>query len=238
MARLNIPERFRAGLSRLRLLDEPSVLQIRAALEQPIPGYGPDDDVNLPGKPSDLPITALSSMPGASGRTELRQIAEAIAGLYSARAVRDIGVEEFADKVCDAMEALDSDESRLPHSERDQFRRKLLTLLDADVFAVITKAADLATEDEHVFCQARILTDLRPVFGTRIEDGPQGMVVVHLLKIDYHQGSPTHHQFHIALNADDLEALRKVLDRAEAKTRTLRKAVKSVRLFGIPKEHK
>lgn len=238
MARLNIPERFRAGLSKIRELDETSVQQIRVALEQPVPGFSSDEDAKLPNRPSDIPVTALASMSSVTDRADLRPIAEAVAGLYAAKASRDIGVEEFADQVCDAMESLDSEESRLPRAERDQFRKKLLTLLDADVFAVVSKAFDLATDDERTFCHARILTDLRPVFGTRIEEGPKGMVVVHLLKIDYHQGNPAHHQFYVALDVDDLQALRKVIDRAEAKARNLRSAVKGVQLFGISKEHK
>lgn len=36
MAKLNIPERFRVGLSRLRALDESSVLQIRSAPAPPV----------------------------------------------------------------------------------------------------------------------------------------------------------------------------------------------------------
>lgn len=235
MPRLNIPERYREGLSKLRTLDDPSLQEIRAAIEQLAASHGPDDgDID---RLSDLQ-SALSSTGSAHLRRDLRQIAEAIAGLYSARAARDVSLDEFANKVSDAMESLDSDEFRLPHAERELFRTRLLTLLGAEFFAVISKAVDLATEDERTFCQARILTDLRPVFGSHIEDGLKGMVVVHLLKLDYHQSSPAHHQFYVALNAQDLRELRRVIDRAEAKANTLRSATKGIRLFGVPKEQK
>ena len=174
MARLNIPERFRAGLSKIRELDERSVQLIRDALEQPVPGFSSDEDGKLPKRPSDIPIEALSSVPNDTEKADLRQIADAIAGLYAAKAERDVGVEEFADRVCDAMEALDSKELRLPHAEREQFRKKILTLLNADVFAIVSKAFDLATEDERTFCHARVLTDLRPVFGARMKRGRRG----------------------------------------------------------------
>ena len=235
MAKLTIPERFRVGLSKIRELDDQTVQQIRAALEQPVPGFS-EEEVRLPNRPSDIPVTALASIP--TERSDLRQIAEAVAGLYSAKAARDLAVEEFVDQVCDAMEVLDSKELRLSGAGRDEFRRKLLILLSADVFAVVTKAFDLATDDERTFCHARILTDLRPVFGTRVEDGPKGMVVVHLMKIDYHQGGPAHHQIQLSLDADDLQTLRKLIDRAELKARTLRSAVGGFRLFGVPKERK
>jgi hypothetical protein len=234
---LNIPERFRAGLSKIRELNESSVEQIKLALEKPVSGFSSDEDVKLPNRPSDIPVTALESS-RETDKADLRQIAEAVAGLYSAKAARDVDVEAFADQVCDAMETLDSKELRLPHAERNEFRKKLLMLLSSEAFAIVSKAFDLATEDERTFCHARILTDVRPVFGSRIEEGPKGAVVVHLLKIDYHQGSSAHHHFYMALDADDLLELRRVIDRAEAKAMNLRSVLGGLRVFGVPKEHK
>ena len=94
----------------------------------------------------------------------------------------------------------------------------------------------MRTEDERVFCQARILTDLRPVFGQVIEDGPKAMVVVHLLKLTFHKGSEKHQEFFVSLDGDDLKTLRGLIDRAEAKAKTLKSSIKDVRLFGAPKE--
>lgn len=237
MAKLNIPERFRAGVAAIRRLDEESVQAVRAALDRPLEATVPRDanPDEIPRDPRAMAITAVRSVPGVN-KDEFRKIAEALAGLYGARSMRDASVEEFADMVCDAMESLPSDELGLPHSEREQFREKLIELLSADVFAIVSKVQDLASEDERTFCQARILTDLRPVFGTRIEDGPRAMVVVHLLKLAYHQGSEAHHHFYVALDEKDLQSLKKVIDRAESKARTLRSAVKDVRLFGVRKE--
>ena len=72
-----------------------------------------------------------------------------------------------------------------------------------------SKADDLRTEDERVFCTAKILTDLRPVFGSHVEDGPHGMIVVHLLKIGYHSGSEKLHEFFVSLDSGDSENVEK-----------------------------
>lgn len=236
MPKLNIPERYRAGVSKIRRLDERSVREIRSALEQPVESPKvTGNGVEIPSKPDAVAIKAMRSVSSVN-TSDFKQIAEALAALYGVKSTRDVSVDEFADDVCDALESLPSEEERLPHSEREQFKGKLVTLLSADVFSLVSKTYDLATEDERTFCDARILTDLRPVFGTQVEDGPQAMVVVHLLKLAYHQGSEHHNQFYVALDDDDLQTLKKLLDRAEAKAKTLRSAVKDIRLFGIPKE--
>jgi hypothetical protein len=96
-----------------------------------------------------------------------------------------------------------------------------------------TKAYDLQTEGERTFCDARILTDLRPVFGKDIASGPAGMVIIHRLKLGYHNSEGEHRTFYIALDAEDLVTLKKAIDRAELKARSLKSIVKDVPFLGI-----
>jgi len=236
MAKLNIPEIYRAGVSKIRRLDERSVWEIRKALDQAEESTSPrQNGVETPRDPDSVALSAIRSVASANV-DEFKQIARALAGLYIAKSVRDVSVDDFAESVCDAMENLPQEDLRLPHSEREEFKEKVKILLGSNFFSVVSKAFDLATDDERTFCDARILTDLRPVFGPQIEEGPQAMVVLHSLKLTYHQGSQKHQQFYIALDDDDLKTLRKLIERAEAKAKALRPAVHDIRLFGIPKE--
>jgi hypothetical protein len=236
VAKLYIPERYRAGVSKIRGLDERTVREIRKALDQPSETpLANADGLEVPRNPDAVAIAAVRSV-SSLNLTEFGQIAESLAGLYTARSMRDAPIADFVEDVCDAMEALPKEELRLPHSERDQFKEKLTTLLGSDFFSIVAKAYDLASEDERTFCGARILTDLRPVFGPNVEDGPQAMVVLHTLKLIFHEQNREHQEFYLSLDATDLRTLRKLIDRAEAKANTLRPAVKDVRLLGIPKE--
>jgi hypothetical protein len=222
-------------VSKIRRLDERTVQEIRKALDKPDETRpSTDNGLEVPRDPDIVAIAAVRSV-ASLNVAEFGQIAESLAGLYTARSMRDVPIAEFVEDVCDAMESVPQEELRLPPAEREPFKEKLRTLLSSDFFAIVAKAYDLATE-ERTFCSARILTDLRPVFGARVEDGPQAMVVLHTLKLTYHEGSQKHQDFFLSLDASDLKALRKVLDRAEAKADTLRPAVKDIRLFGIPKE--
>ncbi|MBZ5526227.1 MAG: hypothetical protein LAP21_28755 [Acidobacteriia bacterium] len=232
MARLNIPVRYRDGVAQIRKLDDESVRQIRAAFDGAFTGRNMDEVATT--TPNDAAMTAITALP-ARDLIDFKPIGQALAALYSVKSQRDTTVEEFVEDICDAAEDFDSEELRLPHSERDQFRDKLLTLLNADLFALAAKAYDLKTDDERIFCHARILTDLRPVFGQKIADGPKAMLVMHLLKIGYHQGNDKHQEIIISLDSDDLASLRKTIDRAEAKAQSLGSTVrKDLPVFGIP----
>lgn len=235
MAKLNIPERYQAGVSMIRRLNDANVRDIRAALDDILTGGTPEEDLASNKKLGEIATAATASITHANV-PDLKKVGEALVALYTVKSMRDVPIEEFADRVSDAMESLDQEELRLPRAEREQFKQKLVTLLSADVFGLISKVIDLRTDDERVFCHARILTDLRPVFGSRIEDGPKGMVVVHLLKIGYHAGSEEHHEFFVSLDMNDLQTLRNLINRAEAKAKSLKSAVTDVRLFGIAKE--
>ena len=91
---------------------------------------------------------------------------------------------------------------------------------------------DVATDDERIFCHARILTDMRPVFGSEIESGPAGMVIVHLMKIAFHDAtSKDHKEFYVSLDSDDLQTLKKIAERAEVKASTLKSKFSDVRFF-------
>jgi hypothetical protein len=236
LAKLNIPERYRVGVSKIRRLDERTVREIRKALDQPneTPPKS-SNGVEVPRNPDSVAIAAVRSV-ASLNLAEFGQIAESLAGLYTARSMRDMPLADFVEDVCDAMETLPKEELRLLPSERDQFKEKLSTLLSSDVFSIIAKAYDLASEDERTFCGARILTDLRPVFGPHVEDGPQAMVVLHTLKLIFHEENRMHQEFYVSLDADDLRTLRKLLDRAEAKANALRPAIRDIRLLGIAKE--
>jgi hypothetical protein len=238
LAKLNIPERYRPTLSSIRSLSEQDAQQIRAVMDQVASAQprNPGAELELPSDPG----AAMVAVRNASTRVEIAnftKILDLLITLYDIKSQRDVAVEDFVDSVCDAMESLDNPEYRLEPSERAEFAGKLLTLLNAEIFALVAKAQDLVTEDERTFCHARILTDLRPIFGSNVEDGPKAMIAMHTLKLGFHEqgSSDDHGEFYVSLDAEDLQALRKMIDRAEAKARSLQSALgRNVRLFGIP----
>lgn len=63
------------------------------------------------------------------------------------------------------------------------------------------------------------------------------MVIVHLLKLGFHQASESKHdEFYVSLDSDDLETLKKVVERAELKARILKSSVPKVPILGVVRE--
>jgi len=215
-------------VSRITKLDIETVRAIRAALDAVV--YH-----DRPPKASSVIVTAIGSVsPPEITEEDYRKISEALTSMYVVQSGQDMSSDEFTEGVANALEALPDPDLRLEPSERETFKEKLSVLLGAEMFAMLSKVGDLRAESEHVFCHARILTDVRPVFGAQIEKGPVAALIMHNLKIAFHlSGRRGDHDFYVLLDGDDLSELKEVIIRAEAKAKTLRGMVKSdVRLIG------
>lgn len=112
--------------------------------------------------------------------------------------------------------------------------QKLLSdLLACDRSLGITaKALGVTSDYEKTFSRARILTDMRPIFGEKVEDPPAAAMIVHTLRITYHtpQTNDTPSAFYISLDAKDLMELQKQITRALAKEQTIAKTLSSINL--------
>jgi hypothetical protein len=106
--------------------------------------------------------------------------------------------------------------------------QKLLTFDDA--LGITSKALDVMREHQHTFCNARIMSDIRPVF-TNSTKVAAAAVVIHNLQIGYHEpGTRAHKEFYVALDTDDIQKLKQVIARAEEKTGALEAIIKSANL--------
>ncbi len=86
---------------------------------------------------------------------------------------------------------------------------------------------------------SKILSDLRYVFKSDPEEEPYGAVIVHLLKLTYHEDTE-HKEFFVAMDDGDLRHLKEVIERAEKKARTLRRKLDAAAtiFLGAPEQAK
>jgi hypothetical protein len=217
MPTLEIPERYVAAVCKILKLDDNTAEEIRASLERE-------------GQSTVAPNDVRSKMSRAVSDSE---IMEALLSLYVVKSARELPADEFAEAVCSAAERQAPDCRQLTSDERTHSKGTLIKLLSVDSIGTLSKALDLQTSDERTFCDARIFTDLRPVFGPSIPEGPKGMVIIHHLRLSYHQpGTPRRWNFYVSLDAEDLEALHKVIERAEQKADALRSSVSKAPYMG------
>jgi hypothetical protein len=135
--------------------------------------------------------------------------------------VMDFPVDGFASELVVAMRETRSDELVLPEEEASRFVERIVRLLAVESLNSASRAADLASDHPQVFCAARLITDLRPVFGADPAQRPAGAVVTHTLRLHLHKGGD-HEVHYIALDSRAIAKLKEVLERAEAESRTLR----------------
>jgi hypothetical protein len=203
-------------------LDDTAIRAIRNVLDQ-VPDTSNAVEIDTTDAASKL----------ASSISDVKAILDALVSLYVLKSGSEsVTLEQFVDDICEAMGLLDS-EARVTEAQRPTFRERILTLLSADRFWLVSKAYDLQTDDERTFCDARILTDLRPIFDTPVTAGSKGAVIVHLLKLGYHESNKRHQKFYVSLDSKDLKELRKVIDRAEEKAATLKSQFKDTRFLGL-----
>ncbi len=66
------------------------------------------------------------------------------------------------------------------------------------------------------------MTDIRPIFGPDPENEPESAVIVHTLKISYHEGRQIK-EFFLALDPEQVDELIGVLERASLKSESLKR---------------
>jgi hypothetical protein len=162
-------------------------------------------------------------------QSELEEIAATLCSLYFLRAETDMSPDVLASGVCEAMQSADEDELKLADSECPEFRDRLRKLLEIEALANAQKTLGLQRDFAYLFCNARILTDIRPVFA-KPEERPIGCVIVHTLRVGY-DDSGGHKEFYVALDQDDIATLKAVVQRAESKAVSLRGLLKTI---GMP----
>lgn len=128
--------------------------------------------------------------------------------------------------------SISTDEDFLDYSKKqfERLEQRLAVLIEThNTLNTISKASDLLLEYENVFSNARIITDIRPIFKPNIDKGLAGALIVHTLKIEYRDVTGTK-ELYLTLDALDLFGLSEELFRAEEKAQILQSLLKQVNL--------
>jgi hypothetical protein len=221
---LNIPERYRPGFSAVVRLSDAAFGELASALQR-APAFANAKELATWVGPE------AGSIPGA----DVSRIMEALTSLYRVRLRLEVSPERLARDVVASIREEDDPDLLVTQENRTGVAERLARLLALESLNVIeTKAQELKTEYEHEFCDARIFTDLRPVFGSNVADAPDTMLLVHMLKVGYHDAHEgRHREFYVSLDARDLASLKSVIERAEIKARSIKSRLEAAGLKSI-----
>lgn len=154
------------------------------------------------------------------------EVVRTLIPLYSLRGSTGVPALDLAEDILQAMDETGVQELKLSGQDREDFRDRMVRLLSVESIDVGLKANELLLDHEHTIHSARVLTDIRPVFGIDLEEPAKAAVIVHMLKISYHDESSEVKEFYVALDTGDISRLMGVLERADAKAESLRESLK------------
>lgn len=224
MATLRIPRENEKGLKKLNTLNDDAIRELVSALRDVSPVLS---SVGLSSKVA----SKIDTVP----RSDIDEIVGVLLPIYLLRERQEISTPEIAEDVCQAMDRSNDEELRLSGQNRDRFKRHLIELLDVESVRVGAKGLEVLFENQHSFIGARVVTEVRPIFGSNLEDTPTGALIVHMLKLTY-QERGQEKDFFIALDATDVSTLRDTLDRADTKANTLKAFLERTRVSYVDPE--
>ena len=153
---------------------------------------------------------------------DIESIVGMLCGIYPAKENNNKTASQIAADIKDTLE-----EEKPPNIALDKaslIEDRVNKLLSVDkAIAVTAKAYDVVTEHQNLFSNARIFSDIRPVFSTDA-DSVSAAVVIHTLNISYQQAGDRK-DFYAALDKSDIELLKKVIERAEKKAQVLQSII-------------
>lgn len=224
MGSLTIPEEYELGFAKLIALDDSVMEQLLNALS----------DAPMVLRPTGLASKLVERLNGAIEADDMEAIVQALVSLYYIGEGFE-SVDQLAQEIVEAIEDSDSEVLSLPKAGRDHFKQQLIRFLDIDSLRIASKAVFLLHEYERVFCDARVMTDIRPIFGPSPDDPPKAALIIHTLKLNYHDATGLK-EFYIAMDSNEMDELMYVLDRADSKAKSLRAVLDSAKLSRVDAE--
>lgn len=210
MPGLKIPKEYEQGIVVVKSLSDSDVHQILEVLK------GENQTIDPPALVSAvLPILSQRS------RNEVRNFAEALHSLYFLRAHSDVEIEKFVDDLIDAVRL--SDNKQLQTSDPEELvhlRNTFKSLLTVRRLSLQLKADELGEDFANIFWDAKIITDIRPIWEGDVKRPPEGTVITNTLKLEYHSAGG-HGELYLYIDKDDIDTLLSVLNRSKDKMTTL-----------------
>lgn len=206
-AELRIPAAFRPGFEYLAGLDEAVFDAFKQRLEDAKPAL-------LPGR--------LAEQVALGGGFDRKAVEDAIVAALSLLPLAENvqgSLSELIENVAQSTELTLKDSSRLG---RERLATRLRTLLAVPTVTVSAKALSVVTAHEHPFHRARILSDIRPIFGADASEVPPAAAVIHTLDVGFHRRDGSVESFQVAMDLVDLGRLKAAVTRAEKKDAQLR----------------
>ncbi|HEY0077924.1 MAG TPA: hypothetical protein VGB73_04700 [Pyrinomonadaceae bacterium] len=166
---------------------------------------------------------------------EMKGIREAILPVIASQGNIKESVSDYVDSIATSLKEDNRENVKWTDSDKTfkRFKERLTALFSIESLQLVAKAHDVLLEHARTFSRARIISDIRPVFGDKVEEPPIAAVIVHMLNIAY-VDSGKRKEFVVALDTKDIQLLMDALKRAQDKTESLQSVIASTNMTYIP----
>jgi hypothetical protein len=214
---LQVPDRQLADVRKLLELPAEKTQELLNALAEAGPKFNVDELAAEVSSRAKLPPRLVNG------------IVSVLASLYVTRDNHHVPLETFVDEeVGVALKNVMGSPSDLVDAQWATLRKFLMVALALDnTVGTASKAGHILTEHERIFDDARIMTDIRPIFHLDVSEKPNAAVLIHMLRIRERDSLGHKSVQSFALDANDLRSLRETIDLAIKKEDTLRDALKN-----------
>lgn len=207
----SIPRQYQDGFVKIRDASDQTLQQLLSTL----------DEASLIMN-ADTLAERLASGVEAISHDDMSDILWSLLSVYSLREDFDLSTSEAAANVAQAMQDSSLEKLALSDEDRGKFEERLVALLSSSRLDLVGKASALTLEHEHFMREARIVTDIRPVFASDPASRPSGALITYTLRLTYIDSDNRRRDFYIALDAADVRDLKDSLKRAEKKASSLK----------------
>jgi len=213
-----IPAPYRQGFAIIKKLTPADIDSLAAALEKP----------QSTGRIKEVTAAVVKDVPALS-RTDVESILRTLYSLCAFISDEETPLAEHLSELTSAMQASGRTELALSENERIDFERRLNKLLSVKTLLISSKVERLRLDYPATLHDATILSDIRPIFD-KPDERPVGCAIAHTLEIEYHE-SGEHKEFYVVLDNEDLQKMKRIIQRAEAKAGSLKALLKTT---GLP----
>jgi hypothetical protein len=219
-------------------------LSIPTGEEKPL-----EELTNLPGTSLSRVVSTLSEARALLPVSELASLVAERAGLSLLVAERSVRLlvtlylvadtypssGEFLQELFAAMAASGRKNLKFSPERAAELKNFFESALSSRTLIASARALEVAREFQNRFCEARIFSDLRPIFVPGPEPKPVGAIITHTLKLAYHEGDEKREVF-ITLDARQISDLKDSLGEALSNESALKTSLGPTQLPLLPLE--
>jgi hypothetical protein len=213
-----IPAPYRQGFAKIKRLTPGDLESLVAALEK----------AQSAGRVKDVTAVVVKQVPNLH-RVDVESILRTLYSLCAFVSDEETPLSEHLSELTSAMQASGKPELALSEDEKIDFEKRLDRLLSIKTVLISSKVERLRLDYPNTLHDATILSDIRPIFDEP-DERPVGCAIAHTLEIEYHE-SGEHKEFYVVLDNDDLQKMKGIIQRAEAKAASLKILLKTT---GLP----